>query len=88
MKMCWAEPLGDASYPLYLTHPVVVATARMLSQKGVLAPAATRWSYLVGVVLASIALSMAVHRFVEVPLTEKARRALSLGATRHRFATR
>ncbi len=30
----WVDRIGDASYALYLTHPVVIAVARILAQKG------------------------------------------------------
>jgi peptidoglycan/LPS O-acetylase OafA/YrhL len=82
IRLRWIEPLGDASYALYLTHPVVIAAARVLSQKGYLMPAAMPWAYCMGIVLAAIALSLAVYRYVEVPLTARARAVLSVGARR------
>jgi len=53
-----------------------------LSQKGYLMPAAMPWAYCTGIVLAAIALSLAVYRYVEVPLTARARAVLSVGARR------
>jgi len=73
----WVDRVGDASYALYLTHPVVIALARVLAQKGHLSPQAAPYRYLAGVVAASIVLSLLTHRLVERPLTSLARRALS-----------
>jgi exopolysaccharide production protein ExoZ len=70
----WIDRIGDASYALYLCHPVVIAVGRMLSLKGWLDPAAMPWLYLCGIVAASIGAALLLHRFVEAPLTGWARR--------------
>jgi peptidoglycan/LPS O-acetylase OafA/YrhL len=73
----WIDQVGDASYALYLCHPMVIAAARMLSLKGYIDPAAMPWAYLCAVVAASIGGALLLHRLVEVPLTGWARRRLA-----------
>jgi exopolysaccharide production protein ExoZ len=70
----WIDRFGDASYALYLGHPVVVAVARMLALRGYIDPAAMPWVYLCAVVAASIGAALLLHRLVEVRLTGWARR--------------
>jgi len=78
----WVDRIGDASYALYLTHPAVIAVARILAQKGYLSPRAAPSLYLVGVVGAGIVLSLLTYQLVERPLTTRARRLLSPRAVR------
>ena len=78
VAISWIDRIGDASYALYLCHPLVIAAGRMLSMKGYLAPEAAPWTYLCGVVVTSIGAALLLYRFVEVPLTGGARRLLLL----------
>jgi exopolysaccharide production protein ExoZ len=71
------EKLGDASYALYLCHPMLISMARVFSNKGYLVPAAAPWLYLACYVALCVAASLAVHRFVEKPMTAALRRALA-----------
>jgi exopolysaccharide production protein ExoZ len=68
--------LGDASYAIYLVHPMVIALARMLAKRGYLPPTAMPWTYLAGVVAASVAAALIVHQYFEKPLTASSRRAV------------
>jgi exopolysaccharide production protein ExoZ len=76
IAISWIDRIGDASYALYLCHPLVIAAARMLSLKGYLTPAVAPWTYLCGVVISSVGAALLLHRFVELPLTAGARRLL------------
>ena len=73
----WIDRVGDASYALYLGHPVIVAVARTLAVKGYIDPAAMPWVYLCAIVAVSIGASLLLHRLVEVRLTGWARRLLA-----------
>jgi peptidoglycan/LPS O-acetylase OafA/YrhL len=68
--------LGDASYALYLLHPFVVragsAAAAMTGLGVVVGP----WGYVAVVLAAAVAVSLAVYRWFERPLTDFARRWL------------
>jgi exopolysaccharide production protein ExoZ len=68
--------LGDASYAIYLVHPMMIALARMLAEKNYLKPAAIPWIYLIGVVAASIGAALIVHQYFEKPITARCRRVL------------
>jgi exopolysaccharide production protein ExoZ len=81
------DKLGDASYAIYLVHPMIVALARMLARRGYLQPAAMPWAYLAGVVAVSIGAALLVHEYFEKPLTAGCRRIL-LSAPRRRLAAR
>ena len=70
---------GDASYALYLTHPMVIAAARIAAQHGYLPPLKMPWLYLGGIVIASIVLSVVVYERIERPMTVYCRRALRSG---------
>jgi peptidoglycan/LPS O-acetylase OafA/YrhL len=73
------DRLGDASYAIYLVHPMVIATARMLSGRDYLTPAAAPWEYLAGVVAASLAAAVFVHVRFEKPVSLYCRRLLFSG---------
>jgi peptidoglycan/LPS O-acetylase OafA/YrhL len=72
----WIDRIGDASYALYLCHPVVIAAARMLALRGYLAPGAMPWLYLCGAVCGSVGAALVIYRLVELPMTGYARRLL------------
>ena len=76
LRLAGAGRLGDASYALYLTHPMVIAAARIAAQRGYLSPLKMPWLYLAGIVVASIALSVIVYEWIERPMTAYCRRAL------------
>jgi exopolysaccharide production protein ExoZ len=72
--------LGDASYAIYLTHPLVMITyARLL--KGSLATL-SQWPVIPFVVLLSASLGLFIHIFVERRLTEGFRNHLRFTRTR------
>jgi exopolysaccharide production protein ExoZ len=78
------EKLGDASYALYLCHPALISVARAFSNKGYLAPAAAPWLYLACYVVLCVMASLAVHRFIEKPMTAALRH--TLGKLSSRFS--
>jgi peptidoglycan/LPS O-acetylase OafA/YrhL len=82
LRLAGATRLGDASYALYLIHPMVIAAARIGAQHGYLAPAKTPWLYLAGLVIACVALSVIIYERLERPLTAFCRRILLSGARR------
>lgn len=61
--------IGDASYSLYLVHPVALIAAEKLAQKLPLVRAAAGWQLVLAMVLAALAIAIAVHRGVERPMT-------------------
>jgi exopolysaccharide production protein ExoZ len=68
--------LGDASYALYLLHPFAIragSTAAVATGFGALIGP---WGYVAAVLAVAVALSVAVHRWFEQPMTELARRRL------------
>jgi exopolysaccharide production protein ExoZ len=78
--------LGDASYAIYLVHPMIIAMARMFAEHDYLRPADRPWLYLIGVVAVSIGTALIVHQCFERPIAVRCRRVL-LSAPR-RLATR
>lgn len=65
--------LGDASYALYLIHPFVLRAAReALVRLGLAAPLHP-WGSLLAMILLAFGAALAVHRFVEAPLTRRLR---------------
>jgi exopolysaccharide production protein ExoZ len=81
-----ANKLGDASYSIYLIHPIIIAIARKVAVRGYLEPAAFPWVYLTGIVAASIGTALIVHEYFESPVTLRFRNWL-LSSPR-RLATR
>jgi exopolysaccharide production protein ExoZ len=73
------DRLGDASYAIYLVHPMVIAVARMLSEHAPLRPGAMPWEYLTAVLAVSIGAALLVHDWLEKPLTLYCRRLLLAG---------
>ena len=69
--------IGDASYALYLFHPLALIVLRKLWLAGGLAGTLGFWPLVIASTLASIALSLAIHRWIEKPLTALAQRLLS-----------
>ncbi len=70
--------LGDASYALYLVHPFVIVGLNKLWIGAGLYQALGAWPY-IGLVLVSASLaSLAVHRWFEVPVTQRLRGGRSM----------
>ena len=76
----WLRTIGDASYSLYLVHPIVLIVLVKIWNTTV--PHAARqelttWPVFgASLVVAALAASLAVHRFVEIPLMRGAGRLL------------
>ena len=76
------KKLGDASYALYLFHPLALIVLRKLWLAARLDAALGYWPLVALTSLASVALALAVYRWVEMPLTRAAQRVLvSKGAS-------
>jgi peptidoglycan/LPS O-acetylase OafA/YrhL len=65
--------LGDASYSLYLVHPFVIRPLRVIWAKTALSPTL----YVAAAFALSALVALALYRWVELPLTGAARRALT-----------
>jgi exopolysaccharide production protein ExoZ len=76
--------LGDASYALYLTHPFALRLAREGLLRLGLAPALFPWGAMLLMLLASVAVALPVHRYVERPLTRRLRGRRDPGAAQNR----
>jgi exopolysaccharide production protein ExoZ len=76
--------LGDASYALYLTHPIVVAFLQALAHVWPWMNPGTNLAGLALAVAASCAVAVAVHRWIEKPLILGARRLAGWHANRAR----
>ncbi|MHB2208949.1 acyltransferase family protein [Methylobacterium sp. CM6257] len=76
--------LGDASYALYLVHPFALRLVREGVLRLGLAPALHPWGGMALMILASVAASVLVHRFVERPLTRAVRAVLDPGGAENR----
>jgi peptidoglycan/LPS O-acetylase OafA/YrhL len=68
-----AERLGDASYALYLVHPFPM---RLLQLRWPPEGPRSIVSYIAAATLLSVLLALALHRWIERPLTKAARRLL------------
>jgi peptidoglycan/LPS O-acetylase OafA/YrhL len=64
--------LGDASYALYLFHPLALIALRKIWLAGGLENSFGVWPLVIASTLASIALSLAIHKWIERPLTRAA----------------
>jgi len=70
-----AVALGDASYALYLTHPLAMVLAREAAERSLfINPATAPWLYFAGTVALSILLAFAVYYAFERPTTRFLRR--------------
>jgi peptidoglycan/LPS O-acetylase OafA/YrhL len=68
--------IGDASYALYLFHPLALIVLRKLWLAAHLDATLGYWPLVALTSLASIALALAIYRWVEMPLTKVAQRVL------------
>ena len=66
--MRMAASVGDASYALYLFHPLAIIVLRKVWIAGHLERFGF-WPLVVAATCASIALSLAIYRWIEKPLT-------------------
>jgi peptidoglycan/LPS O-acetylase OafA/YrhL len=77
LRLAGIAGLGDASYALYLIHPMVIAVARLAAQHGYIEPVKAPWLYLAGIVITCLTLSLAVYQGIERPMTVYCRRLLA-----------
>ena len=70
--------VGDASYSLYLSHPFAVRLLRS-AWLAAMPSAAPPWLYLAVACLAAILGGLALHRWVERPMTARLQRSLPIG---------
>ncbi len=68
--------LGDASYALYLVHPFALRLGREILVRLGLAGTLHPWGSLILMTLLAVVVALAVHRFVEAPLTRLLRARL------------
>lgn len=68
--------LGDASYALYLFHPMVLRATRLFFAGTEIGP----WTYVIIAMSIAVAMSVVVHLAFERPLTRYLRRAWERGA--------
>ncbi len=81
--------VGDASYALYLLHPIPARFFVLASRWIGISLGRFPWSFFVVSVMAAIALAIAVHYLIERPLTAFLRSRLSLAdASAQRHTTR
>jgi exopolysaccharide production protein ExoZ len=71
--------MGDASYALYLLHPLVLWACRMIALRLGIPVGAAPWIYAAVVMAAAIAVSLIANRFFDQPVT---------GWLRKRYASR
>jgi exopolysaccharide production protein ExoZ len=69
----WMGVMGDASYALYLIHPLVGRTIREVFIRSGADLAAVSWLYLATVAAATIVAALAVHFWFERPITRALR---------------
>ena len=69
--------VGDASYALYLFHPLSLVVLRKLWLALHLDAALGFWPLVVAATLASLVLALAIHTWIEMPLTKVAQQWLS-----------
>jgi peptidoglycan/LPS O-acetylase OafA/YrhL len=72
--MIFFVALGDASYALYLLHPMVIRVLRLIWDRFGLSVSVTPWIFIaLGFVLV-VPISMIIHVWIEKPMTKSARR--------------
>lgn len=69
----WGVVLGDASYALYLAHPFLLRLTREAMLRTGLASALGPWPSIVLMIGLAVAGALLIHRYVERPLTRRAR---------------
>lgn len=74
-----AAKVGDASYALYLFHPLAIIVLRKLWLAAHLGRSLGYWPLVVVSTLASVALALAIYRWIEKPVTRKAQSLLLPG---------
>lgn len=69
----WLLHIGDASYSLYLSHTFVLGAARLMAgpwmreERG----EAAGWFFMILSLCLSSVIAIAIHRFIEIPLTRR-----------------
>ena len=69
--------LGDASYALYLFHPLVIVALRKAWLAAGLMPALGAWPLVVTEIVGACAMAVAIHLLIEKPVTTAAQRRLA-----------
>lgn len=75
----WGAAAGDASFALYLLHPFVIRTTRIVFWQTGLGTVLGPWAFVVAALAASFAVGLISYRCFERPLTRYARRLLGVG---------
>lgn len=65
----WLAALGDMSYSLYLFHGLIMDVLRMEFTSALTPLGRITWLYAIFMVVASVAISYLIYRFVEQPMT-------------------
>lgn len=66
----FATLLGDASYSIYLLHPMVIRAVRIGWEKAGLSASASPWLFVAVIVVVTVIVSLASYRWFEKPFTE------------------
>lgn len=67
----WVVGLGDASYAIYLLHPLIVRSLRVAFDKTHASATLPPWLFIVLGLILVVPLAMVVHRWIERPLTRR-----------------
>lgn len=85
--MALLEKMGDASYAIYLVHPLVFRLLRLVWEKGHFSAVFPLWVYVISGIMLLIWVSILIYEWFERPLTQAAQTLLfrrgetALGAT-------
>ena len=71
LRMQVAVLLGDASYSIYLLHPMVIRAVRIGWDKAGLGAWASPWAFVAVILLVTVAVSILAYRLFEKPLTKR-----------------
>jgi len=74
--MRWLIGLGDASYAIYLLHPLIVRALRVIWDRAHANSVLSPWVFVILGLAIIIPTSLWVHRWIEQPMTKKAQRLL------------
>ena len=80
--------LGDASYSIYLVHPILIRAMRLVWDKSGASVTVNPWVFVVGMLLLIVAAAVLVFRWFEKPATKVAQGWLGVGRERPQPATR
>ena len=65
----FATLLGDASYSIYLLHPLVIRVVRILWEKIGSTSTISPWIFVGVIIVATVVVSLAAYRWFEKPFT-------------------